>query len=155
MRLSFRFRWIPFVAALVVAAVGISLGNWQLRRANEKLVLQQAMLSQAQFAPVNANALARGKRPEEFRRVTADGEFLGHWAVYLDNRPMQGRVGFYLLMPMKLKGSDQSVLVLRGWFPRHAFDRMRISAIPLPPAPVQIEGRIRASAGRLMQLGQA
>ena len=136
MRLSFRFRWVPFMAATLVVAVGVSLGNWQLRRAEQKLALQP-------------------QPPEEFRRVVAEGEFIASWAVYLDNRPYQGKAGFYLLMPFKLAGSEQSVLVLRGWFPRDASDRERIPTIAVPKGVIRLEGRVRTTTGKLMQLGEA
>ena len=155
MRLSFRFRWVPFLAAAVVVAVGISLGNWQLRRAEQKLALQEQMLMRAEFAPVNSNALAPEQTPEEFRRVMAKGEFIASWAVYLDNRPYQGRAGFYLLMPFKLAGSEQSVLVMRGWFPRDAINREHIPTITVPEGVTHLEGRVRASTGKVMQLGEA
>ena len=155
MRLSFRFRWVPFLAAALVVAFGVSLGNWQLRRAEQKLALQEQMLMRAEFAPVNSNALAPEQTPEEFRRVVAKGEFIASWAVYLDNRPYQGRAGFYLLMPFKLAGSEQSVLVMRGWFPRDAINREHIPTITVPEGVIQIEGRVRASTGKLLQLGEA
>ena len=155
MRLSFRFRWVPFLAAALVVAFGVSLGNWQLRRAEQKLALQEQMLMRAEFAPVNSNALAPEQTPEEFRRVVAKGEFIASWAVYLDNRPYQGRAGFYLLMPFKLAGSEQSVLVMRGWFPRDAINREHIPTITVPEGVIQIEGRVRASTGKVMQLGKA
>jgi len=155
MRLSFRFRWAPFLAAALVVAVGISLGNWQLRRAEQKLALQEQMLMRAEFAPVNSNALAPEQTPEEFRRVMAKGEFIASWAVYLDNRPYQGRAGFYLLMPFKLAGSEQSVLVMRGWFPRDAINREHIPTITVPEGVTHLEGRVRASTGKVMQLGEA
>ena len=155
MRLSFRFRWVPFLAAALVVAFGVSLGNWQLRRAEQKLALQEQMLMRAEFAPVNSNALAPKQTPEEFRRVVAKGEFIASWAVYLDNRPYQGRAGFYLLMPFKLAGSEQSVLVMRGWFPRDAINREHIPTITVPEGVIQIEGRVRASTGKVMQLGEA
>jgi cytochrome oxidase assembly protein ShyY1 len=155
MRLSFRFRWVPFLAAALVVAFGVSLGNWQLRRAEQKLALQEQMLMRAEFAPVNSNALAPEQTPEEFRRVVAKGEFIASWAVYLDNRPYQGRAGFYLLMPFKLAGSEQSVLVMRGWFPRDAINREHIPTIAVPEGVIQIEGRVRASTGKVMQLGEA
>jgi cytochrome oxidase assembly protein ShyY1 len=155
MRLSFRFRWVPFLAAALAVAVGISLGNWQLRRAEQKLALQEQMLMRAEFAPVNSNALAPEQTPEEFRRVVAKGEFISSWAVYLDNRPYQGRAGFYLLMPFKLAGSEQSVLVMRGWFPRDAINREHIPAIAVPEGVTHLEGRVRASTGKVMQLGEA
>jgi cytochrome oxidase assembly protein ShyY1 len=113
------------------------------------------MLMRAEFAPVNSNALAPEQIPEEFRRVVAKGEFIASWAVYLDNRPYQGRAGFYLLMPFKLAGSEQSVLVMRGWFPRDAINREHIPTITVPEGVIQIEGRVRASTGKVMQLGEA
>jgi len=155
MRLSFRFRWVPFIAATLVVAVGVSLGNWQLRRAEQKLALQEQMSARAEFVPVNANALAPEQPPEEFRRVVAEGEFISSWVVYLDNRPYQGKAGFYLLMPFKLAGSEQSVLVLRGWFPRDATDRERIPTIAVPKGVIRLEGRVRTTTGKLMQLGEA
>ena len=155
MRLSFRFRWVPFIAATLVVAVGVSLGNWQLRRAEQKLALQQQMSARAEFVPVNVNALAPAQPPEEFRRVVAEGEFIASWAVYLDNRPYQGKAGFYLLMPFKLAANEQSVLVLRGWFPRDASDRERIPTIAVPKGVIRLEGRVRTTTGKLMQLGEA
>jgi len=143
------------LAAALVVAVGISLGNWQLRRAEQKLALQEQMLMRAEFAPVNSNALAPEQIPEEFRRVVAKGEFIASWAVYLDNRPYQGRAGFYLLMPFKLAGSEQSVLVMRGWFPRDAINREHIPTITVPEGVTHLEGRVRASTGKVMQLGEA
>ena len=58
-------------------------------------------------------------------------------------------------MPFKLAGSEQSVLVMRGWFPRDATDRERIPEIAVPKGVIRLEGRVRASAGKLMQLGKA
>jgi len=155
MRLSFRFRWVPFLATALVVAVGVSLGNWQLRRAEQKLTLQQQILARAEFVPFNANSFPPAQAPEEFRRVIAEGEFISAWPVYLDNRPYQGRAGFYLLMPFKLVGSEQSILIMRGWFPRDAINREHIPTIPVPEGVIRLEGRVRASTGKLMQLGEA
>ena len=138
MRLSFHFRWVPFVAAVVVVAIGVALGNWQLSRADQKRALQQEMQTRAEFVPINANAQPADPSPQEFRRISANGEFVRKWAVYLDNRPHQGKAGFYLLMPFKLAGSDQSILVLRGWFPRDAINRERIPDIAVPLSLIHI-----------------
>ena len=152
--MHFRLRWVPLIATVIVCAIGISLGNWQMRRAEEKQVLQQDMIGRAGFDPMPASAVKPGELPDEFRRVTAEGEFVREWGVYLDNRPLRGKSGFYLLMPLKLANSSQSVLVLRGWFPRDARDPTRLPEIPFPSSPVQIEGKVRHSAGKLMQLGE-
>lgn len=153
MRLSFRFRWIPFAAAAVAAAIGIALGNWQQQRAAEKELLARQLSTLAEMAPVAASALPRDARPETFRRIVAEGEFIDGWPLYVDNRPQDGKAGFYLLMPMKLAGSDAAVLVLRGWFARDPVDRTRIPAIPVPKGPLRIEGRVRDVVARTMPMG--
>ncbi len=154
MRMTFRFRWVPFIAAVVLAAIGISLGNWQQRRADQKLELQQQISERASLPALRASALARDARPDEFRQIVADGEFLAEWPMYLENRPLDGRAGFYLLMPFRVAGSNNVVLVERGWFARDALDRTKIPDIPTPVGPLQLHGRVRSDAGQVMQLGE-
>ena len=54
------------------------------------------------------------------------GEFVRDWPLYLDNRPQDGRAGFYLLMPLRIAGSNMHVLVARGWLPRYTAERGRL-----------------------------
>lgn len=154
MRMHFRFRWIPFLAAVSVLAIGIMLGNWQTGRAKEKLAIESAMTERAGQAVLDLNK-AFTHTDIEFRRVSAEGSFIADWPVYLDNRPYQGKAGFTLLMPLRLSKTNDVVLVARGWFPRDAAERTRLPVIPVPTAPVRIEGIARLSAGHVMQLGQA
>lgn len=153
MRLSFRFRWIPFIAATVVVAIGITLGNWQQQRAAEKEALARQLSTLAEMPPLEASALPPDARPEVFRRIVAEGEFVAAWPLYVDNRPQDGKAGFYLLMPLSLADSDAVVLVLRGWFARDPVDRARIPAIPVPSGPVRIDGRVRDVVARTMPMG--
>ncbi len=152
--MTFRFRWIPFIAAVIVAAIGISLGNWQERRAVQKQELQRQITDRAAMPALQAAALAPGVRPDEFRQIVADGAFVADWPMYLENRPLNGHAGFYLLMPFRLAGSDAVVLVERGWFARDARDRARIPEIPTPAGQLQLRGRVRADTGQVMQLGE-
>jgi cytochrome oxidase assembly protein ShyY1 len=143
------------IATALVVALGISLGHWQTRRAEEKLAIEQAILARSQLAPLDAASLKPGQQPEEFRRIVADGEFLADWPLYLENRPHGAQSGFYLLMPLRIAGSDDVVLVARGWFARDAADRTRIPAVPVPEGRQRIEGSVRSHATRVMQLGDA
>ena len=154
MRLHFRLRWIPLIATLVVAGIGIALGNWQTRRAEEKIAIADAIAARNQLDPLPVRALPENAVPEEFRPVTVSGSFVREWPVYLDNRPLDGRAGFYLLMPLRVTGSERVVLVLRGWFPRDPQDRQRLPSIPVPQDEVNVTGRVRTSVGKLMQLGE-
>ena len=154
MRLHFRLRWIPLMATLVVAGIGIALGHWQTRRAEEKIAMAEAIAARSQLDPLPLRALPENTVPEEFRPVSVDGSFVKGWPIYLDNRPLNGKAGFYLLMPLRVAGTERVVLVQRGWFPRDPQDRQRLPPIPVPQDEVKVTGRVRVSVGKLMQLGE-
>lgn len=154
MRLRFRFRWVPFVAAVLVIAAGVSLGNWQTRRAVDKLAIEQAITARSAEPALVLNDLPHIGSLPEFRRVRVAGRFVADWPVYLDNRPYQGKAGFVLLMPLRLQDSERVVLVARGWLPRDPLERSRLPDIVVPDGVIQLDGTVRHSAWRVMQLGQ-
>lgn len=153
MRMSFTFRFIPFLAAVMVALIALSLGNWQSRRAEEKQRLASEQTLQAALPPLDMQLLNEGKALAYFRSVQMTGSFIAQWPIYLDNRPYQGKAGFYLLMPFKLKDSEKILLVMRGWLPRDAQNRVQLPIIPTPQGVLQLEGKVRESVGHVMQLG--
>lgn len=156
MPFKFRFSWIPFIAMLIAVAVGIALGQWQTRRAVEKEAIESRLQVRSAAPAIALNATA-ALAPDaiEYRRVQVKGSFVADWPLYLDNRPYEGRAGFYLLMPLKISGTDQAVLVARGWIARDVADRTRLPQTPVPAGEVEITGMARQHAARLFQLGQA
>jgi cytochrome oxidase assembly protein ShyY1 len=165
MRLAFRFRVIPFVMTVALVVLGIMLGNWQTRRAEEKLGIAARLAERGAQAPVvfgqgggvQGHERVDGVHPTviEYRRVRVTGEWVSGWPLFLDNRPLNGRAGFILAMPFKIAGSDKHVLVLRGWLPRDANDYARLPGFQTPPGTVTVEGVATLSAGQVMQLGGA
>lgn len=155
MRFTFRFRWIPFIAMIIVVAIGMSLGNWQMRRADQKQAIENRISVREAAPPVMLNSSTVSIDEIEYRTVSAQGEFVRDWPVYLENRPYKGQSGFYLLMPFKLSGSDRYVLVTRGWLPRDPANRTKLPSIETPHGEVRIEGVARRTPGQVLQLGQA
>lgn len=155
MPMKFRFRWIPFLAALIAAAIGMMLGQWQTRRAVEKETIGATMAARASAPPLRLQGAPQAIGEVEYRRVAAAGELVDEWTVYLDNRPYKGSPGFYVLTPLRLGGSDMHVLVARGWVRRDMSDRTRLPVLATPGGPVEIEGVARRSLGHVLQLGTA
>lgn len=153
--MAFRFRLIPFLATLVLVAIGIAAGRWQDGRAAQKLALEARLAAGNAAAPLALGAAPVAAADIEFRRVRLQGEWVAGWPVYLDNRPHGGRPGFYLLMPVRLAGSDMHVLVARGWLPRDQADRSKLPPYATPAGPVVVEGIARRAPGQVMQLGEA
>lgn len=154
MRFPFHFRPVPFIAALILALVGIALGNWQQGRATYKLAVQEKLASLATEAPVALGSTPTPVAGLEYRHVSVTGEFVDAWPLFLANRPMAGRPGYYLVMPFKIAGSNTHVLVMRGWLPRAA-EYGKLPAFTTPSGTVTIEGIVVASAGQVMDLGEA
>lgn len=152
---NFRFRRVPFIAMLVVVAIGIALGNWQLRRADEKRAIEAKLVQQASQAPLIIGAQSLRSEDIEYRRVSVIGEFVRNWPLYLDNRPLNGNAGFYLLMPFKISGTNRYVLIECGWFPVDQRNRKNLPKINTPDGEITIEGVAVRGIGHVLQLGQA
>lgn len=153
--MRFRFKFVPFIATVAVVAAGLALGNWQRHRAEEKTALGQRLAAGNAAAPLQLDAAGLNPAQTEFRRVRVSGQFVRDWPIYLDNRPYQGRAGFYLLMPFTIAGSHMHVLVARGWLPRDPQQRDKLPVVATPQGTVTLEGSARLSAGHVMQLGGA
>ena len=145
--------WLVTVAAVAAMAATSSLGLWQLSRASQKEALQAATDSKRALSPLgNAdvaaidNAAAQLHRPVQLR-----GRWLAQHSVYLDNRQMNGKPGFYVLTPLALTGSNAVVVVQRGWVQRNFLDRERLPPVETPSGAVQLEGRIAAAPPRLYE----
>ena len=150
-------RWVVLLAALGVAVLTARLGVWQLDRAAQKSALQAALESKRALPPLAQAELARDAATaaaQQHRAVTLQGQWLAALTVYLDNRQMNGRPGFYALTPLRLDDGS-AVLVQRGWLPRDAADRTRIAAAPPPAGRVQVQGRIALAPPRLYQFDAA
>jgi surfeit locus 1 family protein len=146
------------LAAFVAAALGIvltvSLGNWQLRRAAEKLALQARWEAAESKTAVRLEAAALTALEHRLpARVRARGIFLHEFSVWLDNRMLDGRAGFWVVTPLRIEGGGV-VLVNRGWAPRDLHDRARLPAIGQPQAVAEIEGLAVTHAPRLLELGK-
>lgn len=152
----FMNRWL-LLAALAVAALTARLGVWQLDRAAQKSQLQQALDQRSAMAPLTAAELPRraAEVPAlQHRRVVLRGQWLSGASVYLDNRPMNGRAGFYLVTPLRLDDGS-AVLVQRGWLPRDMQDRTRVATPPETAASAVVLGRIAPALARLYEFDAA
>lgn len=147
--------WLILVAAIAAAAITARLGVWQLDRARQKIELQSRIEGRAALAPLAATALARSDvaaAEQHFRRVTLRGRWLAEHTVYLDNRQMNGRVGFYVVTPLLL-GPGDAVLVQRGWVPRNAQDRSALPPVATPDGEWWVSARIAPPPSKLYELG--
>ncbi len=150
-------RVVTLLLALAVAALTARLGWWQLDRAAQKQRQQQALDTRAALPPLPQAELARlpdAVAAQAHRLTSLHGQWLNQFSVYLENRPMAGRTGFYLVTPLALDDGT-AVLVQRGWVPRDLMDRSRVPAPPSPASPEPVYGRLAPALARLYEFDSA
>jgi len=148
--------WVATVAAASGVAATLALGAWQLGRAHEKEALAAAIRSQGAAPAVGAaELLGLDRRRLWHRPVRLRGTWLAAHTVFLDNRQMGGRVGFFVVTPLRLAGSEAVVLVQRGWAPRDFVQRDRLPPVATPEGEVEVTGRIAPPPAKLYQFGSA
>jgi surfeit locus 1 family protein len=103
------------VLAVVVAAVCVRLGFWQLSRLRQRRATNAATLARLRAAPVLPNALPADTGAMHYRRVRVAGRPDYAHEVVLANRSRDGSPGVNLLTPVRVAGRDTAVLVNRGW----------------------------------------
>ncbi len=141
-----------------MALLTARLGWWQLDRAAQKLAAQAAVEEQARlpaFDQVSQLAASVEAAAAQHHRLL---RLAGHWlpahTVYLDNRPMNGRVGFVVVTPLQL-ADGTALVVQRGWLARDFLQRERVAPVPTPPGEVTVQGRIAPPPSRLYEFSAA
>lgn len=143
---------IVLLATLVGAAATARLGVWQLDRAAQKEALQQSLDTRALLPAIEASLLAdttEALADQQYRPTIVRGHWVPAATVFLDNRQMEGRPGFFVVTPLRLADSPSAVLVQRGWVPRDALDRAHVPTLPDEPGEVTVRGHIAPPPGRL------
>ena len=150
--------WLIALAAVVGMLVTASLGRWQLSRAAEKEALQATLDARGSLPPVDGKALVAASAAATsdtqalvHRAVVLEGQWLPAHTIYLDNRQMQGRPGFFVVMPLQLLGEEDVVLVQRGWVPRNFQDRTQLPQVQTPDGVVRVQGRVALAPSRLYE----
>ena len=149
---SARF-WLLTAAAVLVAGVTFSLGQWQLRRAAQKQNLQLAIEAQSNQSILKAADLADSNMLKDavHCRATLKGVWRAEHTVFLDNRQMNGKTGLIAITPLVLEGTGQTILVQRGWALRNFADRTKLPVIQTPAEAVTVSGRIAPPPSKLYE----
>lgn len=112
---QFEFNWKITVFVVCMLPVLIRLGFWQLSRAEEKETLLEVWAEQ-QALPAIEWRLGIDEQ-NKYRRVLATGEFDVSRYWLMEGRHLNGILGFDLVMPFRIHGGDNYILVNRGWLP--------------------------------------
>ncbi len=133
---------LPTLATIVVLAVLVGLGVWQLDRARQKMEIKQTFEARGALAPVIVGADPVIAADAHFRWAEARGSFQPDYQILLDNKVHRGRAGYHVLTPLQVEGFDWWLLINRGWV-SWGPDRASLPKIDTPRGMVRVMGRLR------------
>jgi surfeit locus 1 family protein len=105
--------WIPLLAAVIVAAVCIRLGLWQLDRLEQRKERNATIGAAFREQPIAAEVAMRDS-VARFRRVSVNGRWDYARETTIGGRTRNGSPGVHIITPVTL-GNATEVLVNRGW----------------------------------------
>ena len=107
---------IPAFLIIATIAFLVSLGLWQLERADQKRTIEAAILN-ANTGPVELIANGRELLDKEYYDVRLQGNYLSDKQFIYDNQIVDQVSGYYVLTPFILTDQLGVILVNRGFIP--------------------------------------
>ncbi|MCK9502714.1 MAG: SURF1 family protein [Porticoccaceae bacterium] len=150
------FQWQINIAMLIFAAIflplTISLGFWQLQRAEEK----QALLAEYGARKTAAPAAVASLDPSEdhqYRRVKVRGHLINDRTLLLENRVRNGQPGFEVITPVEIDPQQPWIWVNRGWI-AGSLHRAELPQIPPVKGGLVLHGHLYRALDKPFTVGE-
>lgn len=150
---TFKPALIPTIVFLLILPVLLRLGFWQLDRAEEKRELIELFKQQNELGPLVISDLPEIDAKLNYRKAQVEGKYNSEKQVFIDNKIHHGKTGVYVMTPFKLKNSEYSVLVNRGWVPM-VIDRSALPEIKTPKNNLILNGKIKILSKKPFMVGE-
>ncbi|MCS5591873.1 MAG: SURF1 family protein [Gammaproteobacteria bacterium] len=143
---------LPATLIIIMVAFLISLGFWQLDRADEKRAIEGA-IEAANTGAVELVGSLDGLEQKEHYHLRLNGHYLTEKQFIYDNQIVQQTSGYYVLTPFVIDQTNQSILVNRGFIPWRG-QRDKLADIVVSNFTTQIKVQIDLPVKR-MELGES
>ena len=154
--MSYRFllsgRWLGWLLIVaLLAALCVVLGNWQMDRRDQARAVISAVETNYDAEPVPLgdvpDIFATADDSAEWTPVVLTGEYDDAGQRIVRNRPLNGRPGYEVLIPLRLEGGP-AVVINRGWLPIGNNQAGRPDTVPAAPdGEVTVVARVKPGEG--------
>jgi len=145
-------RW-PTLVTLVMFGFLLSLGFWQLDRAEQKRAIIKHYRDDKGGAVIRLDADMKSASGLEYQRASSIGRYESDHQLLLDNRTHEGQAGYQVLTPFRLRNSEVAVLVNRGWLPLGS-NRDQLPDVDVDEMQRTVVGRIKTPSAEVFMLGE-
>jgi cytochrome oxidase assembly protein ShyY1 len=131
--------WWAHLLMVVAVSAAVLLGLWQLHVWSASREAEARDLSNAKPMPLAQVMTGDSAFPGHYlgQPVTFRGDWVPRGTVYVSDRDLDGKRGYWVVTPVQVGGS--AMPVVRGWSPK--------PDAPRPTGQVQVDGWLQASEG--------
>lgn len=112
---TYRLSLFFIVFYLILLAFLLSLGFWQLKRADEKRIFIADQREAENKKVVQLSLMDLDPEGIRYRQIEVSGDYDPQHQYLIDNQIINGQAGYFVMTPFKIDGLDKAVLVNRGW----------------------------------------
>lgn len=150
MTFTFKPSWLMSFATLVCVVLFIKAGFWQYNKAQFKQKQQLQLNARQVERPLTLIKPMIGIKDLNYKRVKLQGIYRQDYQIFLDNQVENTKVGYHVITPLHVKGSQQVVLINRGWI--KGANKRQLPHVITPSGLQIIEGSISVPADRFFTL---
>ena len=150
---TFKPGLVPTIIYLIILPVLLRLGFWQLDRAEEKRALIELFQQQNNMGPLLIKDALQLDEKLNYRTAQVTGKYNKDKQIFIDNKIHQGKTGVYVLTPFKIKNSEYSILINRGWVPM-VIDRSKLPEVETTQKLVTLSGKIKILSKKPFTVGE-
>lgn len=136
-----KLKLLPTLSVFLGVSLLMSLGFWQLHRADYKRQLQAQYQQRSQQSPVPFEQLSQFT-DSTYYPVKISGHFDNQHQFLLDNQFYQHQAGYDVITPLLPDKGGPAVLINRGWIAAGT-DRQQLPQLPMIEQPVNLLGIIQ------------
>lgn len=138
------WRWL--LVTIIAVVLLLALAMWQLMRAAEKTQLLERLEKLQQAGAVSAQTLEKLTTAEaDGLPITTQGQWVEPAIWLLDNQMLHGKIGYDVIVPVRLNATEKIVLINLGWLAA-PHDRAQLPEVNIP-AQLSIQGIVRTRLG--------
>lgn len=137
----FQVRLLPTLASTLALGLLLTLGTWQSLRFQEKLADESIRFARADLDIVELHSLQNIHHDLDHRMASVKGRLDPNHNYLIKHRILNGKPGFWLISPLTIEGSQDTILVNRGWLP-YPNGRELIATLATPSSNATFTGRL-------------
>ena len=133
----------------------VSLGRWQLRRADEHRQIRLSFTRSTDLPELSTLPSARDVQQVRYRRIRLNGRYVVGRNVLMDNMTYDNQAGYEVLTPFVPSDGSAWLMVNRGWVPANP-DRRVLPQVGFgSTAPQMVVGRVAPFPAPAIRLGDS